>query len=193
MVLRPSRHGTAGTVPDGANPAPRVHVDATVGDGMPRRELQLHPRAMPSSRVAVALRWLQRLIGAAPVTALLTACSSSPSLHSDSCLATIREPLVNGAPQETYLGLSAAQVRAVVKVIDLAHPDAGLCTGTFVAPGWVVTAKHCVRVASTGVVVQGASPIPTMTFSVGATVSHPILDVALLNVEVLSGDAGAIT
>jgi V8-like Glu-specific endopeptidase len=100
---------------------------------------------------------------------------------------------VNGVADEFYLGLASEQVRAVVQVVDLASAiDAGgpLCSGTFVAPDWVITAGHCLQIQSAAVIVAGdAHGDSSTTFAVLRSVANPNVDVALLNIDVSSATA----
>jgi hypothetical protein len=98
--------------------------------------------------------------------------------------------LVNGAAQENYLGLANAQINAIVQVVDGARLNGALCSGTFVAPAWVVTSRHCLQIVSPKVVVQGQAQTPWAILPVVASVAHPTEDVALLQVDLAAVDAG---
>ena len=102
------------------------------------------------------------------------------------CPGTTSEALVNGSSAESYLGLSHETTRAIVAVVDRDEgPDAGgpLCSGTFVAPSWVVTAGHCLEIASPAVTIAGDATTPSVTLPVVSSVRNPDVDVALLQVD----------
>jgi V8-like Glu-specific endopeptidase len=124
------------------------------------------------------------------LTLALGACSASGP-PAPACPGTAQQTLVNGVADERYLGLAPAQIAAIVQVVSAGKPDGPLCSGTFVAPTWVVTAKHCLQIASPQVVVQGEAQTPVAVYPVVASVGHPLVDVALLQVDVSATDAGA--
>lgn len=112
-------------------------------------------------------------------------------------LGTTQSALINGSAGETYLGLGARQIQAIVQIVDASLwnvdaslPSGGLCTGTFIAPSWVITARHCLSIEHPAVVIQVEGGSPTVVPSL-MTVANPSEDVALLNVDLSSVDAGA--
>lgn len=127
----------------------------------------------------------------AVVLALTLAGCSSAHGNDPSCSAsgTVRQALVNGATQEIYLGIGQSQINAVVQVVDMMQPDVLLCSGTFVAPGWVVTARHCLQTQNLGVVLQQGPQGPQIVIAISGTVGHPTLDIALLAIGATSADA----
>lgn len=80
---------------------------------------------------------------------------------------------------ETRLPLTPEQASAVARV-DLGTP----CSGMVVAPRWVLTARHCVTEASTRRVLVGFGEIPDVQIDVARTVSHDVVDLALVELAV---------
>lgn len=110
----------------------------------------------------------------------------------------VQSSIVNGTPQESYLGLSPAQIQAIVQVVDTSTwsagaslPAGGLCSGAFIAPDWVVTAGHCTSIQAPGVVVQDANAQFSQVLPVTTTVANADVDLALLRVDLAVGDAGS--
>jgi hypothetical protein len=121
------------------------------------------------------------------LTTALVGCSS-PDLVGPVCVGRAEQPLVNATTNETYLGISEAQRRAVVQITSGSEPDDPLCSGVFVAPEWVVTATHCLVMPSPYVVAVANDGEPVVV-SVVDIVAHPSVDVALLRVRTPDGSA----
>jgi hypothetical protein len=102
---------------------------------------------------------------------LVTGCAdeSQPSL----CAL----PLIHGAT-ENFLAVPASQEAAIRPVTASPSPKDFLCSGTVVAAGWVLTAKHCYF---DGVLRLGMNGDPAAVDST-LVVVHPTLDLALFQV-----------
>jgi hypothetical protein len=96
--------------------------------------------------------------------------------------------LVNGSSEESFLGVPEAQRRAIVRIRGGTGAREASCTGTFVAPSWVATARHCLQIESPEVV----APDEAVGSAVLDEVAHPDLDVALLHVEAPPNDGGTV-
>jgi hypothetical protein len=135
-------------------------------------------------------------VGLGVCLAAVAGCSSGPhdggaSLEAG-CTAAQGQAIVNGSAEETYLGLAPSQTLAIVQIVDTANPPqkgGPLCSGTFLASGWVVTAAHCLQIESPAVLVGTGSPGAAATLAVVGTFANPDEDVALLQVAP-SVDAG---
>jgi hypothetical protein len=145
-------------------------------------------------------RFARPTIAACVSLGALVGCSSAGSKAAPTveCSGMGRSGVVNGANDETYLGLAPAQIRAIVQVVDAALwsadasiPAGGLCSGTFIAPAWVVTAAHCLQIQDPAVVVQTGAGMAPIVLAVTAIAASPDEDVALVEVGAAPGDAAA--
>ena len=109
----------------------------------------------------------------------------------EGCPATAQQALFNGASQESYLGLAPSQIAAIVQVVSAGPPDGSFCSGTFIKPNWVVTARHCLQLFSSQVVIRGDALSSSESFPVIARIGHPTADVALLRIGIAGLDANA--
>jgi len=131
-----------------------------------------------------------RRSGFALGTAVFLAACASPKADEPPCSAGTEEPLINAATEESYLGLAAAELRAIVPIVDGAEPGGPLCTGAFVATDWVVTAAHCLQIDPAEVIVS-TEQTPALFVPVLESVPHPLLDVALMRVDLSDAEIAA--
>ena len=101
------------------------------------------------------------------------------------------QSIVNHSNGGLYLGLATRQIAAIVREVDSTDANGASCTGVFVAPSWVVTAAHCLRIKSLAVVVEREATEAVEVLSVMRSLAHPTEDVALLLVDV--SDGGLVT
>ena len=113
----------------------------------------------------------------------LTVGCSSASAEPQVCAGAAAQPLFNGSSAETYLGLAPSEIKAIVEVVEGGRPDGALCTGAFVAPEWVVTARHCLQIPSAEVVVHDGESGRTVELPIADRIGHPTEDLALLRLD----------
>src|SRR5262252_2339471 len=143
------------------------------------------------------MRNVRRCLACGAAAMVAAACSSpnrggaQPGPDAQACPASTQQALVNGTPDESYLGLSDSQRNAIVQVVDgTRRVDGPFCSGAFVAQDWVVTARHCLVIPSPVVVVGGSVSGTPVVLSVTQSIGHSFADVALLQVDLASADAG---
>ena len=110
-------------------------------------------------------------------------CSSPNEAPVDCALGATHQPLVGGTSQEIYWEFSSDDLRAIVRIESSDPSSKAICTGTVVAPGWVLTAEHCLEIPSMQVRISPGSSGQSETL-VGVThsIAHPELDLALIQV-----------
>jgi hypothetical protein len=167
-----------------------------VGGATAGGRVGLVPRNQKRSR-RISLRLLAALVS------LTTAgCSDSGSkvLEDEACTSS---RIVNGQEVPRLFSLPSDQLRSIVAVL---LPSAGgsdwaaTCTGVIVAPGFVLTAGHCIDVDRDGHLdhpLAGSAPDATILVASGTNAAptrhrvdaawlHPSFDVALLEAQELA-------
>jgi hypothetical protein len=106
---------------------------------------------------------------------------------------SLASPLLGGAGQTGYLGLSREQSGAVVALEF--DPDAGaesrnLCSGVLLGSSAVLTAAHCVPPRDVSVRISAAGVVVDVGPAECRVERHPVLDLALIVVPRLDAAAG---
>jgi len=147
------------------------------------------------ANVLSPLRAFSSRLGLASLLAFLGCSSEKGDLPTCRAVtASISEPITNGTPREEFLGLGEESLAAIVAIQNQPWPTGSLCTGVLLHESWVLTASHCLAIASPLVVVQ-RSPKDKTSARVLRSVTHPTLDASLLEIEAvpqLSGDSGIL-
>jgi hypothetical protein len=71
------------------------------------------------------------------------ACSGEGAEQKPVCAGESSNAIVGGGPTSQYLQLSERQVNAVAELVSAANVAETLCSGTWIAPDWLLTAAHC--------------------------------------------------
>jgi hypothetical protein len=93
----------------------------------------------------------------------------------------VRQPIINGGADDVFLGLSTSQKRAVVMIEGRTAEASGVCSGTLVAPHWILTAGHCLAMVEPVASIETA--IGRVSIRVEQAVPHPTLEAALMRID----------
>ncbi|HSU41595.1 MAG TPA: trypsin-like serine protease [Polyangiaceae bacterium] len=117
-----------------------------------------------------------------------SACSSdhrantSPAAAAE-CPGQVQQGLVGATTDESFLGITPAQARAIVELIDGSGTSHARCSGTFVTPDWVLGAAHCLAISSPAARLQLVPGSAPSVLPFARTEVHPSLDLALFQID----------